>query len=319
MTRKLSAFWHKVQRWTTNCFSCTPTEILAVEACLPPLDLLLAYKYHLACLRVMCSPPEINPAATRLPASLQTHSLHRHAPDHSILSHWNPGARLPLPWRRSRPPTNNRTHLPQYALPHSMLFTLGPDGSALLPVTSQHLLGETYPAPPPGRAYPQLKLLCRKLLMEEGETAAPDPAKYAYRPLLKPNPFMGLSKFDAGRLHQMRSGKSYLPAHPYSDNPAATTCPSCDEAPETFKHAILHCSAKRPARDRHLQGVTGLGPDAPVWSSAALLGGLTSFIRSTATAFPSGMFSRLSSSAESVSSHSSNVVSFGYVLLSQES
>ena len=42
MTRKLSAFWHKVQRWTTNCFSCTPTDILAVKACLPPLDLLLA-------------------------------------------------------------------------------------------------------------------------------------------------------------------------------------------------------------------------------------------------------------------------------------
>jgi len=43
MTRKLSAFWHKVQRWSTNCFTCTPTDILAVEGCLPPLDLLLAY------------------------------------------------------------------------------------------------------------------------------------------------------------------------------------------------------------------------------------------------------------------------------------
>ena len=34
--RKLSVFWHKVQRWLTNCFACTPTDILAVEACLPP-------------------------------------------------------------------------------------------------------------------------------------------------------------------------------------------------------------------------------------------------------------------------------------------
>ena len=63
MTRRLSTFWHKVQRWTTNCFSCIPTDILAVEACLPPLDLLLAYKYCLACLSMMCSPPEINSAA----------------------------------------------------------------------------------------------------------------------------------------------------------------------------------------------------------------------------------------------------------------
>jgi len=36
MTRKLSNLWHKVQRWTTNCFACTPTDILAVEASLPP-------------------------------------------------------------------------------------------------------------------------------------------------------------------------------------------------------------------------------------------------------------------------------------------
>jgi len=70
MTRKMSAFWHKVQRWSTNCFACTPIDILAVEACLPPLDLLLVYKRRLACLRVMCSPPEINPAAARLPPSL---------------------------------------------------------------------------------------------------------------------------------------------------------------------------------------------------------------------------------------------------------
>jgi len=319
MTRKLSAFWHKVQRWTTNCFVCTPTDVLAVEACLPPLELLLAYKRRLACLRVMCSPPEINPAAARLPPSLQTPSPHRHTPDHRILCRGNPGARLPLPWRQLRPPAKNRTHLPLDALPHSMLFLLGPGGHAPLPVTSQHLLGESYPSPPPGRSYPQLKLLCKQLLMEEWEKESPDPGRYDYRPSLKHHPFMGLSKFDAGRLHQMRSGKSYLRAHPSWDDDCPSTCPSCNEAPESFEHAILLCSAKEPARTRHLQGVTELGPDAPVWSSAALLGALTRFIRPTATAFPPGMFHRPTSSAGSVSSHSSNVVSFGYFMSSQES
>jgi len=115
-----------------------------------------------------------------------------------------------------------------------MLFMLGPDGSAPLPVTSQHLLGESYPAPPPGRAYPQLELLCRNLLIEEWEKAAQDPAKYAYRPSLKPQLFMGLSNFDAGGLHQMRSGKNYLRAHPSWDDSGLTTCPSCAEAPKTF-------------------------------------------------------------------------------------
>ena len=155
--------------------------------------------------------------------------------------------------------------------------------------------------------------------MEEWEEAAPDPARYAHRPSLKPHLFIGLSKFDAGRLDQMRSGKSYLRAHPSWDDQAPTTCPSCGEVPEDCDHAILHCSAKAPTRIRHLQGVTELGPNATVWSSAALLGALTRYIRSTATAFPPGMFSRPTSSAGSISSRSSNVVSVGYFMWSQES
>jgi len=287
MTRKLSAFWHKVQRWTTNCFMSTPTDILAVEACLPPLNLLLSYKRRLAHLRVLCSPPEINPAAARLPPSVQTPSLHRHSPDFRALSKKNPGSRLPLPWIQPRPPAKNRAHLPLDALPHTMLFLLGPDGLDALPVTSQHLLSDFDPEPPPGRSYPQLKLKCKNLLMKEWDRAAPDPARYPFRPSLKPHPFMGLDKFTAGRLHQMRSGKSYLRAHPSWDSDAPTTCPSC--------------------------------LSTPVWSSAALLGALARFIKSTATAYPPGLFSRPSSSTGSFSSRSSNVVSFVYFMSSQES
>ena len=130
---------------------------------------------------------------------------------------------------------------------------------------------------------------------------------------------MGQDKFSACHLHQIRSGKSYLRAHPSWNNDAPTTCPSCQSAPETFEDAILHCSAKEPARTRHLHGVLDIGPNAPVRSSAALLGAITCFIKSMATPFPPGMFSRLSSSAGSISSRSSNVVSFGYFMFSQES
>ena len=154
MTRKLSTFWHKVQRWVTNCFMCTPTNILAIEACLPPLELLLTYKSRLAHLRVLCSPPEINPAAARLPPSVKTPSLHRHSPDHCALSAKNAGSRLPLPWFQPRPPSKNRAHLPLDAPPHSMLFLLGPDGLDALPVTSQHLLSKFYPEAPPGPLLP---------------------------------------------------------------------------------------------------------------------------------------------------------------------
>ena len=268
---------------------------------------------------VLCSPPEINLATARLPPSVQTPSLYPHTPDLRVLSRRNAGSRLSLPWLQPRRPSKNRAHLPLDALPHSMHFILGSDGLATLPVTSQHLLDASYPAPAPGRTYSQPNRLCRNLLMDELEDAAPLPASYKYRPALTPHPFMGLSKFDAGRLHQMRSGKSSLGAHPSWDDTAPTTCPSCKEAPETLEHAILRCPAKRPARTRHLQGVTDIGPDATIWSSADLLGALTRFIRSMATAFATGMFSHQSSSADSVSSRLSNVVSFGYFLSSQES
>jgi len=128
--------------------------------------------------------------------------------------------------------------------------------------------------------------------MEEWNEAAPGPTRYPYRLSLKPHPFMGLDKFSAGRLRQMRSGKSYLRAHPSRDRDVPITCPSCCSAPETFEHAILHCSAREPARTRHLQGVLDVGADAPVWSSLALLGALSRYVKSTATAFPPAIFSR---------------------------
>jgi len=252
MTTKLSVFWHKLQRWTTNCFMSTPTDILAVEACLPPLGLLLTSKRCLAGLRIMCSPPEINPATARVPPSMQTPSLNRHSLDHRAPSARNAGSRLPLPWLQPRPPSKNRAHLALDALPHSMLFLLGPDGRAPCAVTSEHLLIDHYPEPPPGRSYPQLKLKCKDLLMKEWDEAAPDPPRYPYRPSLKPHPFIGLDKFSTGRLHHMTSGKSYLRAHPSWDRDAPTTCPRCQNAPGTFEHAILHCSAREPARICHL-------------------------------------------------------------------
>jgi len=116
----------------------------------------------------------------------------------------------------------------------------------------------------------------------------------------------------------MRSGKGYLCAHPSWDNDNPTTCPRCDEAPETFEHTILACPAREPGRICHLMAGTDLGPDAPVGSSAAVLGVLARFNRSTKTAFTPGMFS-CPSSAGSVSSRSFNVVSFGYFMSSQES
>jgi len=56
-TTRLNTFWHQVQRWTTNSFSATPTGILSVESCLPPISLLITHRQRLPALRVVCSPP----------------------------------------------------------------------------------------------------------------------------------------------------------------------------------------------------------------------------------------------------------------------
>jgi len=319
MSRKLSSCWHKAQRWTTNCFLCTPTDILAIEACIPPLELLHRYKRRLANLRVLCSPSEINVAAARLPRSEPTPSLHWHSPYHRLLLRGNSGHRNPLSWLTPRPPAKNRTHLPLDALPHSMLFILGPDGDKPLPVTSLYLLCQPYPNTRPGRWYPELRLLCRNLLLRQWEQAAPDSAEYPYRPSPSPHLVMGLNRFTAGHLPQMRSGKRYVRVHPSGDSDVPTTCPRCDLAPETFQHAIHRCPAKELARSRHLQGVTDIGLNAPALSLASLLGPLVPFISLTARPFPLAMFLRRSSSSQSVSSLSANLVSFAYFMSSQES
>ena len=77
---------------------------------------------------------------------------------------------------------------------------------------------------------------------------------------------MGLGKFMAGHIHQMRAQKSYLVAHPsWSEGLAPTKlCPRCGEEEETFTHAILRCPARAVQRERLLQGVTDLAPDAPI-------------------------------------------------------
>ena len=95
------------------------------------------------------------------------------------------------------------------------------------------------------KTYLALKRRARDALLADWASLHPTPEYYPFQPRLTPDPFMGLDKFVAGRIHQMRAGKSYLAAHPswWSELPDHT-CPRCAPAPETFSHAILHCPRK---------------------------------------------------------------------------
>ena len=137
-TTRLDTFWRKVQRWTTNCFSATPTGILSVESCLPPGSLLVTHRQRLAALRVVCSPPSVNPATARLHPSFPSLSAHR-APDSTrALTRGLSSVYLPLHWKTPRPVPPLRNHLPVDAVAHRPIhFTLG---LSRKPMINSHLV-----------------------------------------------------------------------------------------------------------------------------------------------------------------------------------
>jgi len=214
-TTRLDTFWRKVQRWTTNCFSATPTGILSVESCLPPVSLLITHRQRLAALRVGCSPPSLNPATARLHPSFPSLSVHP-APDSSrALTRGLSSVYLPLHWKTPRPVRLLRNHLPVDAVAHRTIpFTLG---LSRMPMINSQLVCSTPILPPQSlmeSTYSALKKRTREALLGEWASLFPMPGYYLHPPVLYPRPFMCLSKFVAGRIHQMRAGKSYLAAHP---------------------------------------------------------------------------------------------------------
>jgi len=158
-----------------------------------------------------------------------------------------------------------------------------------LPPISLHLTDYLPPIPGVVPSYARLKLRAKQLLLSHWSSTSAPPY-YPYPPSTRPHPFMGQGKYVAGRIHQMRSGRSYLAAHPSWEDPdAETSCPLCSEAPQTFKHAILSCPSSARQRSHLLQGISDLAPEAPIWSDQQLLIALAEFIRTTATGFPPGL------------------------------
>jgi len=291
MTTGLDTFWRKVQRWTTNCFSATPTRILSVESCLPPVSLLITHRQRLAALRVVCSPRSLKPATARLPPSFPPLSAHRALDSSRALTRGLSSVYLPLHWKTPRPVPPMRTHLPVDAVAHRAIpFTLG---LSRMPMINSHLVCPTPILPPKSlmdSTYSALKRVREKLLVEWA-SLFPTSGYYLHPPALHPRPFMGLGKFVAVRIYEMRAGNSYLAAHPTWRSPDAdTSCPRCGLEPETFEHAILSCPSRQHSRSRLLHGVTDIGPEAPLWSSLPLLKRLAAFIGVTSTGFPPTMF-----------------------------
>ena len=284
---KMEVHWPQVQRLVTNCFRSTPLPILSVESCLPPLSVLLPHKRRMAALRLVSSPTSINPASARLyrsfPVLLKARALDSHR---SLCTCLAPNV-MPLNWRTPLRSPPVRTHLPMDTLAHLTIPLLKVLSYA--PLINSTIL-PNLPSLPSDEvmtnAYRAQKRRAQTLMMDHWRSL-PLPSYYPYPLRLLPHPFMGLGKFMAGRIHQMRSHNSYPAAHPaWFNADDSRLCPLCGDEPETFSHAILHCPAKVSAQARHLQGVFSVDQDAPLWSSSSLLLELAAFIRATGTACP---------------------------------
>ena len=99
----------------------------------------------------------------------------------------------------------------------------------------------------------------------------------------------------------MRAQKTSLAAHPsWFNADDSSLCRLCGDEPETFSHALLRSPVKASARACHLQGVSSVDHDAPLWSSSSLLLSFAAYIKATGTAFPPDMPSSIPPSPASM-------------------
>ena len=118
ITHKLEVFWHRVQCWVTNCFSSTPVNILAVEAALPPVNLLLTHKGRMVAITLACTPAPICTAAAQLPSDFPSPYPYR-KPNTLRPPQSRKPLSGPLPWK-ALTKTRIRTPLPLDNLVYSI-------------------------------------------------------------------------------------------------------------------------------------------------------------------------------------------------------
>ena len=264
--RKFDSFWHVVLRWTTNCFYTTALGALYGEPSLPPISSICKHRRRSAALPLVWAPSEFTPATARIPKSVPTWDHSRSADDHRFLLRRSPKAVHLTSW--SCPAVNSAKHLPLDSLCHEgsdlieeiLILPLASTGLVALPLS--RVASVTYQA----HSAP----LIHSLLTDWLGLSPPVPPHYLYSACLSPHAFTGLLRFICGRIHQMRTGASYLAANvSWWNRDSSTLCPFCEEDDESFQHAILLCPAKaQPCLAQpcltHLSGEDDIGPDGPL-------------------------------------------------------
>jgi len=275
-----------VLRWTTNCLYSTALGALYREASLPPISSICKHRRPSAAIRLVCTPSEFNPATARIPEAVPTWDQGCSEDDYRFLLRGSSKAVHLTSWLA--PAINSAKHLPLDSLCHEVSDLI--EEIPILPLSLTGLVALPL-SRIPSVTYQALRApLLQSPLADWSSLSPPVPPSYPYSACLTPHAFTGLPRFICGRIHQMRSGASYLAAHvSWRNRDSSTLCPFCEEDDESFHDAILHCPAKAQPRLTHLSGVDNIGPDGPLWLSVPLLMGLAEYLYVTRPGFPPTM------------------------------
>ena len=255
-------------------------------ASLPPISSICKHSRRSAALRLVCALSQFNLATARIPESVPTWDQGRSADNHRFLLR---GSSKAVHLTSCLGPAVNCTkHLPLDSLCHEVSDLI--EEISILPLASTDLVALPL-SRVPSVTYQALRTpLIQSLHADWLDISPPVPSYYPYGACLTLHAFTGLPQFICGRIHQMRSGASYLAAHISRRNrDSSTLCPFCEEDDESFQHAILHCPVKAHHRLTHLSGVDDIGPDSPLWLSVPLLRGLAEYLYATRTGLPPAM------------------------------
>jgi len=284
--KKLDSFWHRVLRWSTNCFYTIDCGPQYREASLPPISSICKHSRRSAAPHLVCAPSKVNPATARIPQSLPTWDQGRSVDNHLFLLRGCSKTVHLTSWLC--PGVNSAKHLPLDSLSHKVSDLLVE--IPIVPLASTDLISLPL-LRVPSVTYQALRApLIHSLLADWLEISPPVPLSYPYNACLTPHAFTGLPQFICGRIHQMRTGASHLAGHiSWRKRDSSTLCRFCVEDDESFQHVLLLCLAKAQPRLTHLSGLDDIGPDRPLWLSVPLLRGLAEYHYATRTHFPPTM------------------------------
>ena len=287
---KMGHLWRRVARWVTTCFYRLNHDILLAEAALQPLTLTIRSLQVAYVARVGGTFLTLNPTSARLPPDFPSPWADR---SFRRVNHFEVivGIRRPLPWRTARRSNEPRIRLPMDELAHRFLPLINtlslvePDWPCLPPY-KRHF-------PPHADLLPHYTVASWATLQEAnthlswGLQVARDAPHYPYPVPSRPHRFMQLGKFQASRIHQMRSGCSYLAAQEdLLDEEPNPTCRKCGEGDKTFHHAAITCPAHTQNRAALCLTVNSVIHDSPLWRSLQDLKAFSCFIFVSRINFP---------------------------------